>query len=48
MQGSFMGRVSQPYNPLYDPMTDVSVGRGSAYAPTYWIGTAGTPPMTAR
>ena len=44
MQGSFMGRVSQPYNPLYDPMTDVSVGRGSAYAPTYWIGTAGTPP----
>lgn len=44
MQGSFMGRVSQPYNPLYDPMTDASVGRGSAYAPTYWIGTAGTPP----
>lgn len=44
MQGSFMGRVSQPYNPLYDPMTDASVGRGSEYAPTYWIGTAGTPP----
>ncbi|MCV2880325.1 FAD-binding oxidoreductase [Sedimentimonas flavescens] len=37
-------RASAPYNPSYDPVTDRSIGHGSAYAPTYWIGTAGTPP----
>lgn len=33
-----------PYNPKYDPMTDAEPGRGSDYAPTYWIATAGDPP----
>lgn len=37
-------RARAPYNPAYDPMTDANIGSGSAYAPTYWIGTAGTPP----
>ncbi|ODM44869.1 NAD(P)/FAD-dependent oxidoreductase [Cereibacter johrii] len=33
-----------PFDPLYDPMTARSLGPGSAYAPTYWIGTAGPAP----
>ncbi len=32
------------YNPAYDPLVDRSPGQGQQYAPTYWIGTAGTPP----
>lgn len=36
---------SQPYDPLYDPMTDRALGPGSDYAPTYWIATAGPPPQ---
>lgn len=32
-----------PYDPLFDPLVS-RTGRGQAYAPTYWVGTAGTPP----
>lgn len=35
---------SQPYDPSYDPLTTSTPGVGRDYAPTYWIGTAGTPP----
>lgn len=31
------------YDPLYDPLVS-KTGRGQAYAPTYWVGTAGPPP----
>ena len=33
-----------PYNPKFDPVTDKEPGRGSDYAPTYWIATSGVPP----
>lgn len=39
-----MSALRHPFNPLYDPITSHSLGRGSDYAPTYWIATAGTPP----
>jgi len=32
------------YDPLYDPLVDAGPGHNRDYAPTYWIGTAGTPP----
>ena len=31
------------YDPVYDPLVSKS-GCGQAYAPTYWVGTAGPPP----
>ncbi|MCC2596440.1 FAD-binding oxidoreductase [Pusillimonas sp. MFBS29] len=31
------------YDPLYDPLVSKS-GHGQAYAPTYWVATAGPPP----
>ncbi|MDO5605328.1 MAG: FAD-binding oxidoreductase [Paracoccus sp. (in: a-proteobacteria)] len=37
-------RGSAAYDPLYDPVTARSIGRGGDYAPTYWIGTAGPAP----
>jgi glycine/D-amino acid oxidase-like deaminating enzyme len=33
-----------PYDPHYDPLTSPTPGQGRAYAPTYWIATAGPPP----
>ncbi len=33
-----------PYDPQYDPLVAADPGHGRAYAPTYWVGTAGTPP----
>jgi glycine/D-amino acid oxidase-like deaminating enzyme len=33
-----------PYDPQYDPLVASNPGRGRGYAPTYWVGTAGTPP----
>jgi len=33
-----------PYNPLYDPLVAPDPGAGCAYAPTYWVATAGAPP----
>lgn len=44
MNGPAKLRSRAPYNPKYDPIADRSIGRGSDYAPTYWIGTAGAPP----
>ncbi|MEM7635237.1 MAG: FAD-binding oxidoreductase, partial [Pseudomonadota bacterium] len=32
------------YDPHYDPLVDAGPGHNRDYAPTYWIGTAGTPP----
>jgi taurine dioxygenase/taurine dehydrogenase large subunit len=45
MQGTTPMRMRAPYNPKYDPVTDRSIGSGSDYAPTYWIGTAGPAPQ---
>lgn len=36
--------VSNPYDPLYDPLVAPTPGVGRAYAPTYWVASAGTPP----
>ena len=36
--------VLRPYDPQYDPLASPHPGRGSDYAPTYWVATAGTPP----
>ncbi|MDB5731612.1 MAG: dependent oxidoreductase [Variovorax sp.] len=33
-----------PYDPRYDPLVARTPGHGRDYAPTYWVGTAGTPP----
>jgi glycine/D-amino acid oxidase-like deaminating enzyme len=32
------------YDPQYDPLVAPDPGAGRAYAPTYWVATAGTPP----
>ena len=32
------------YDPAYDPLVSSIPGHGQAYAPTYWVDTAGTPP----
>lgn len=37
-------QASAPYDPHYDPLVSAGPGLDRAYAPTYWIGTAGTPP----
>ena len=34
----------QSYDPRYDPLVDATPGRGRAYAPTYWVATAGEAP----
>lgn len=34
----------QPYNPTYDPLVSPGPGNNQDYAPTYWVGTAGSPP----
>ncbi|WP_252910495.1 NAD(P)/FAD-dependent oxidoreductase [Aliihoeflea aestuarii] len=39
-----VGSLFAPYDPQYDPVTDEGPGINRDYAPTYWIGTAGTPP----
>lgn len=36
--------ASSPYDPLYDPLVTSTPGVGRAYAPTYWVASAGTPP----
>jgi glycine/D-amino acid oxidase-like deaminating enzyme len=38
------GGTEQSYDPRYDPLVDATPGRGRAYAPTYWVATAGEPP----
>lgn len=32
------------YDPTYDPLVDRSPGQGQAYAPTWWVASAGAPP----
>lgn len=32
------------YDPQYDPLVATDPGTGRAYAPTYWVASAGTPP----
>ena len=34
----------QAYNPRYDPLVDKTPGNGRAYAPSYWVASAGKPP----
>lgn len=34
-----------PYDPRYDPLVARHPGRGTDYAPTYWVATAGQPPL---
>ena len=34
----------RPYDPRYDPLVADDPGTGRAYAPTYWVASAGTPP----
>ena len=34
----------QPYDPRYDPLVARDPGAGRAYAPTWWVASAGTPP----
>ncbi len=36
--------ADQRYDPRYDPLVAADPGAGRAYAPTYWVATAGTPP----
>ena len=36
--------VLRAYDPQYDPLVDRNPGHGTNYAPTYWVGTAGSPP----
>lgn len=35
---------TQRYDPQYDPLVAPTPGAGRAYAPTYWVASAGTPP----
>ena len=35
---------SRPYDPRYDPLLAPDPGAGRAYAPTWWVASAGTPP----
>lgn len=39
-------RAARPYDPRFDPLV-TPTGCGQAYAPTYWVGTAGDPPPDA-
>ncbi len=32
------------YDPQYDPLVSPNPGAGRAYAPTYWVASAGAPP----
>lgn len=37
-------RPMAPYDPRYDPLVAPHPGRGTDYAPTYWVASAGAPP----
>ena len=44
---SFTGQSSaadKRYDPQYDPLVAATPGAGRAYAPTYWVASAGAPP----
>ena len=36
--------ILRPYDPQYDPLASRHPGRGTDYAPTYWVASAGRPP----
>ena len=36
--------AAKPYDPLYDPLVAPDPGAGRAYAPSYWVASAGAPP----
>jgi glycine/D-amino acid oxidase-like deaminating enzyme len=36
--------AQRAYDPRYDPLAAPHPGRGTDYAPTYWVASAGTPP----
>ncbi|RDL46928.1 Gamma-glutamylputrescine oxidoreductase [Ensifer sp. M14] len=38
-------RPNKPFDPAYDPNRAANPGEGKDYAPTYWIATAGPPPV---
>ena len=38
------GKVLRPYVPTFDPLVDDNPGRGTDYAPSYWVASAGAPP----
>ena len=37
--------VLSPYDAAYDPLVDTNPGVGRAYSPSYWVASAGTPPV---
>lgn len=37
--------MPKPYNPHYDPLVSPDPGAGSDYAPSYWVASAGAPPL---
>lgn len=39
-----VGPVMRPYEPTYDPLVNATPGQGTAYAPSYWVASAGAPP----
>lgn len=41
---NFQKAGQQPYDPKYDPIMDKGPGHNMAYAPTYWVATAGKMP----
>ena len=46
-QFSTTGRAApaaKPYDPRYDPLVASDPGAGRAYAPTWWVASAGAPP----
>lgn len=41
---SSLSAPQQVYDPRYDPLVDADPGAGRAYAPSYWVASAGAPP----
>jgi glycine/D-amino acid oxidase-like deaminating enzyme len=41
---SRLPQPARPYDPTYDPLVTPGPGQGQAYAPTWWVASAGTPP----
>jgi len=41
---NYFSPPKRDYDPKYDPLTGESIGANTAYAPTYWVATAGEPP----
>jgi glycine/D-amino acid oxidase-like deaminating enzyme len=43
-RGGLPAAAPTPYDPRYDPLLASDPGTGRAYAPTYWVASAGAPP----